>query len=330
MEETTHLQMFVGVCLLVSGGKMERLRKPGIFEVNLLFMILGFGLLFLGYLVQSKEIYVGLLITEYVIILLPNILYLLIRRYSLKKIIKLNSISIKQILFSIIIMVFAYPVAVFVNAIVLALVSSFSSAIPTTVPLPTTFEEYIKGLFVIALAPGICEEVMFRGTLMSAYDRYGRVKSIIITSLLFGIFHFNLMNLAGPIFLGLVLGVLRHKTNSIIAPMIGHTINNGIALTIGYFATKYSGEIQGLASENLQLGSSMELFVSLISMGGFALFSLGAMMFFLKRMPETYKGYDSWEFAAEYKEPPTILKYIPVLIIILIFIVINIALLFFV
>ncbi len=309
---------------------MERLRKLGIFETNLLFMILGFGLLFIGYMVQSREIYSGLLITEYVLILLPNILYLLIRRYSLKEVIKLNAITIKQIAYSIIIMVFAYPVAVFVNAIVIALISSFSTALPTTVPLPTTSSEFIKGLFVIGLAPGICEEVMFRGTLMSAYDRYGHVKSIIITSILFGIFHFNIMNLVGPIFLGLVLGSLRYKTNSIFSPMIGHTINNSIALTIGYFATKYSSGIEGLANDSLGFGSNMELLITFLSMGLFALVSFGIMMFFLKRMPESHRTYDSWEFVNEYTEPPAIMKYIPVLIIALVFIVLNIGLLFFV
>lgn len=309
---------------------MERLRKLGIFETNLLFMILGFGLLFIGYMVQSREIYSGLLITEYILILLPNILYLLFRRYSVKEVIKLNSISIKQIAYSIIIMVFAYPIAVFVNVIVLTLISSFSTALPTTVPLPTTSSEFIKGLFVIALAPGICEEVMFRGTLMSAYDRYGHVKSIIITSILFGVFHFNIMNLAGPIFLGLVLGTLRYKTNSILSPMIGHTINNSIALTIGYFATNYSSDIEGLANESLELGSNLELLISLLSMGLLALLSFGIMMFFLKRMPESHRGSNSWEFVNEFKEPPAIMKYIPVLIIALVFIVLNIGLLFFV
>lgn len=309
---------------------MERLKKPGIFEANLLFMILGFGLLFIGYMVQSREIYRGLLITEYILILLPNILYLMIRGYSLKEVIKLNPISIKQIAYSVIVMVFAYPVAVFVNAIILALISSFSTALPTTVPLPTTSAEFLKGLFVIALAPGICEEVMFRGTLMSAYDRYGHVKSILISSILFGIFHFNIMNLAGPIFLGLVLGTLRYKTNSILSPMIGHTINNGIALTIGYFATKYSTDIEGLANESLDLASNMELLVSLLSMGLLALGSLGIMLFFLKKMPETYRSYNSWELVNEYKEPPAIMKYIPVMIILVVFIIINIGLLFFV
>ncbi len=309
---------------------MDKCKKPGIFEANLLFMILGFALLFLGYLVQSREIYSGLLITEYLIILLPNILYLLIRRYSLKDTLKLNSISIKQVLFSVIIMIFAYPVAVFINALVLALISTFSSALPTTVPIPTTAEEFIKGLLVIALAPGICEEVMFRGTLMSAYDRFGYLKSTIITSLLFGVFHFNIMNLAGPVFLGLVLGTLRHKTNSIFSSMIGHTINNGIALTIGYFAARYSGDIQTIASEDFNMGSNMELFISLISMGIFGLLSLVIMLFFLKRIPETYKGYDSWEFIDGYREPPAVMKYMPVLIIILAFVIINIGLLFFV
>ena len=309
---------------------MERLKKPGILEANLLFMILGFGLLIIGYMVQEREIYSGLLITEYILILLPNILYLLFRGYSLKEVIKLNPITFKQVLYSVIIMIFAYPVAVFLNLIVLTIISNFSTTLPSTVPLPTTSGEFIKGLLVIAITPGICEEIMFRGTMMSAYDRYRPFKSILITSLLFGIFHFNIMNLVGPIFLGIILGTLRHKTNSILSPIIGHTVNNSVALTIGYFTSRYSKEIEGLATESLELGSSMELLLSILSIGLLALASLGIMTFFLRRIPETYKDYDSWELINDYKETPPIMKYMPVMIIVGVFLIINIGLLFFV
>ena len=186
-------------------------KKPSLGEVNLVYLVLGFALLIIGYLVQSKEIYSGLLITEYIIILLPNILFLKLRGYELKRVLRLNSISFMQFIFIFLIMIFAYPVAIFLNAIFLAIINSFSSALPTSIPIPTTTIEYLIGLFVIAIAPGICEEVMFRGTMMSAYDTLGYKKSILITAILFGLFHFNIMNLIGPIFLDYNLNWLKIK-----------------------------------------------------------------------------------------------------------------------
>jgi len=55
---------------------------------------------------------------------------------------------------------------------------------------------------------------------------------------LFGLFHFNLANLVGPIFLGLLFAWLVQVTNSIYAGMIGHAVNNGFAVTISYLMTR--------------------------------------------------------------------------------------------
>ena len=185
--------------------------------------------------------------------------------YSLKDVLRLNKITTKQIVYTVLIMISAYPIAVFLNMIVMVILNTFSSAVPTTVPLPTNLKEYLFSIFVIALAPGICEEVMFRGTIMIAYDSLGVKKSIIISSILFGIFHFNIMNLIGPIFLGMILGILVHKSNSLFSSIIGHTINNGMAVTLGYWIIKYSSSIdqmpvvENLMSEKVQILIMLEL-----------------------------------------------------------------------
>ncbi len=87
---------------------MERKHmNPSIFETNIFYLIIGVLLLFLGGLVQSKEIYLGLIITEYLIILLPTITYLKARGYSLKKVLKLNKISAKEVALIFLIVIFS-------------------------------------------------------------------------------------------------------------------------------------------------------------------------------------------------------------------------------
>lgn len=307
-------------------------KKVSILEANLIYLVLGFVLLFIGYLVQTREVYSGLLITEFILILLPNLLYLKIRGYSLKEVLRLNPISLVQVFFIIGIMVFAYPIAIFFNAIFLFIINSFSSALPTTVPIPTTSFEYLLGMFVIAVAPGICEEVMFRGTILSSYDKLGSKKSILITAILFGFFHFNIMNLVGPIFLGIILGILVYKTNSIYASILGHTLNNGIALTIGYLITKYSLDIEEIASNAPALPETKQMIYSIISLGILALISTGIIFILFKYMPSFDKSLDVYEYSEiTFKEEKfKSIKYFPLVIIFVIFIVLNIRLLFYV
>lgn len=309
---------------------MDELKRPSIFEANMVYFILGFALLFIGYIVQSREIYSGLLITEYIIILLPNLLYLKFRGYSLKEVLRLNPISLKQIVYVILIMIFAYPVAIFLNAVVLSIINSFSDTLPTTVPLPTNILEYFIGMFVIALAPGICEEVMFRGTMKSAYDRLGHTKSIIITAILFGIFHFNIMNLVGPIFLGIILGVLIHKTNSIYASILGHILNNGIALTIGFLITNNSDFIDEMANDSPMFPEKTQMLITLVTLGVLATISMSVVYILLKKIPSTNKYLDINEYTEilfkEDKMEPV--KYAPLIVIFVAFIILNFNILF--
>lgn len=309
---------------------MDELKKPSIFEANMVYLSLGFALLYIGYIVQSREVYSGLLITEYIIILLPNLIYLKLKRFSLKEILKLNPISLKQILYIIFIMIFSYPIAVFLNAVVLAIVNSFSDTLPTSVPIPTNLLEYFFGMFVIALAPGICEEVMFRGTMKSAYDRLGHTKSIIITAVLFGVFHFNIMNLVGPIFLGIILGILVYKTNSILASILAHTLNNGIALTIGFLITKYSNQIDEMANNTPIMPEGTQMLITLMTLGFLAFVSIGVVYFLLKNIPSYNKSLDINEYTEIiFKEEKfKSLKYVPLLIVFVTFIVLNIQMLF--
>lgn len=283
-----HLQLSVGVFinLLKWSDWMNRLKSPSLLEANLLYLILGVLLLSLGQIVQSREVFTGLLITEVIIILIPNLLFLKGKGYSLKKVLRLNRISLEQGIYSIFIMIFAYPVAVAINAVMLLLLSRFTTALPAGIPLPNDLKEFAVSLIIMALAPGICEEVMFRGTMLDSYEKLGHKKSILITAFLFGIFHFNIYNFIGPTFLGIILGIIVYKTNSIYSSMIGHTVNNSIALTIGYFVTKFSGQIDEMANQPIPINEGSQILVSAIILLAIGIGSLFMMIFLIKRIPK--------------------------------------------
>lgn len=305
---------------------MERLEKPSLMEANLLYLIVGILLLFVGQIVQSREIYSGLLITEYIIILLPNLIYLKFKGYSLKSVLKLNKISFEQAVYTVFIMIFAYPVAVFFNAIMITILSKFTTALPSGIPLPSNLKEFGIGLFIMALAPGICEEVMFRGTMLSAYSKLGHKRAIIFTAFLFGIFHFNLFNFIGPTFLGIILGVLLYKTNSIYISMIGHTINNSIALTIGFFVTRFGDQIDQMANQPLDIVPSTQMLAGLIVLFLIGVGSLFMLIFLLKKIPTDDSYLDIYEYEEIITDNKSISinDFIPVIIVLGIFIYLSI------
>jgi sodium transport system permease protein len=89
-------------------------------------------------------------------------------------------------------------------------------------------------LFAVALTPAVCEELFFRGLVMSGMGSLGRWWAIALSALLFAVAHASIYRLLPTLLLGLVLGYAVWKSGSILCGMVVHALNNGImaALTL--------------------------------------------------------------------------------------------------
>lgn len=317
--------------------------KNAIFQANMFYLFIGILLLTFGAFVQSKNIYVGSLITSYLVIFLTSLVYAKIKGYGIKETFKLNKISPRQGFISFFAVVFAYPVGIFINFITLLLISMLVELKVPPLPIPETPKELWISLFVIALSPGICEEFMFRGLIMSSYDRIGKKKAIVCSALLFGVFHFSLQNLVGPIFLGVIFGIMVYKTNSIYPAMIGHTVNNGISMIVSYLISNNINTIDNINVSETPMDIEMgKYFIVALIVMGVIVFALGAVaLSLLKSLPEDGDGneelnncidddiksdindtnYDTEDSETKWKSP--LYTYIPVCIVIAIYIYYN-------
>lgn len=86
-------------------------------------------------------------------------------------------------------------------------------------------------IFVVAVIPAICEEFLFRGLVQKSFEqKFKPYFSIFITSLFFGLYHFNPYGLVALISLGFYFGYAAYKSDSIFIPMVLHFINNFLAV----------------------------------------------------------------------------------------------------
>ena len=90
---------------------------------------------------------------------------------------------------------------------------------------------------VFALVPAVCEEVAFRGFILSGLERQHRTRSaILLSALMFGFLHV-LMSLFQQLFnatlLGIVLGLLAVRSGSVWPGIVFHFLNNGMAVARG-------------------------------------------------------------------------------------------------
>jgi sodium transport system permease protein len=82
----------------------------------------------------------------------------------------------------------------------------------------------------IAVLPGICEEIAFRGTLL--YGLRHRLKPIplaLAVGVIFGLFHVTLFRLIPTAFMGIFLTAIAIVTGSIFPCMVAHAGNNALA-----------------------------------------------------------------------------------------------------
>lgn len=138
-----------------------------------------------------------------------------------------------------------------------------SKGISAYLPIKSSFESpttnymisYI--LVVVPFVAPIAEEMLFRGVILDGLlTNYSIKKSIIISSLLFGIFHFNVVQGVNAFFGGLLIGFMYIYTKSLIWSIITHTMINIFVLLLALTPNVWYMYILGL----ILIGSSYVYF----------------------------------------------------------------------
>lgn len=219
--------------------KLERIRKPSLVQVCLLFSVIVLLFLLVGYRAQGREFYSGILITEFVLVMGPALFFLILGKFDLVKVLRLNKIRISNLLLIFFIMLLAMPVAGVFNVLNLWIVNSFFGKIVLTeVPAATNLSGLLINILVIGGSAGLCEEFAFRGTILRGLERFGVVKSILLTAVLFSFMHLDFQKIFGTFVLGALIGFIVYRTNSLYGGMLAHFTNNSAAVVITYLSGK--------------------------------------------------------------------------------------------
>jgi len=181
--------------------------------------------------------------------------YCLIKRINIKEAFRFNNPGLIPMLMITVISLPAIFVASMLNSLVIYLLQFLGDVPASTIPVPQNVQELLLGILIVAVLPGVCEELMHRGLLLRAYERRGSYKAVVIVSVFFGLFHFDVTNLLGPIFLGLIIGYYVIRTNSIYAGIYAHFLNNCISVLVQFLSK--APEKETLALTQVELVSTV-------------------------------------------------------------------------
>ncbi len=82
-----------------------------------------------------------------------------------------------------------------------------------------------------AIIPAICEEFAMRCCSLQLMRKYGSGFAVFAVSIVFGLLHGNVIQFVFAFLIGLVLGYITVKTNSIVPAVCIHAFSNGISVT---------------------------------------------------------------------------------------------------
>ncbi len=221
-----------GIPLTLRRASFEPLETPtpglslGLFGMVMLLLF------YAGSYAQARDIASGLVITQYLLIAAPVLFVLWFARINLKSALQLTRPPWISLLGVAAMMpawaVLAAQVGIWQENLMPAPESYLTA-------MQRIFEEMGEAqsvpmlLFILALSPGICEELAFRGAILSGLrDKLPSWATVLVVGVLFGLFHLSIYRFFPQALSGFLLTYLALRTRSIFPAMLAHISLNGI------------------------------------------------------------------------------------------------------
>jgi membrane protease YdiL (CAAX protease family) len=322
-----------------------------IFRANL-FMLLLIVFMLVVELFLAKDL-VGLLgygnllaLHEYIVLLIPALIFILLTKQSPKEVFRLNKIKLLDAAIAILIAFLAQPVASFLSQV---------TALFFDNPVAQAFEvlktiPYPKLLFIMAITPAICEEMVTRGIVLHGYNKTSMLKAALINGLVFSILHLDPQQSLYTFVLGVLFAYMVRITNSIWASVLCHFTFNGIQVTLIEITQLFKDKLGTDVVEAAQTAqgtitpsqTALMLVASFVSAVGFAAAIIGLLVYMNNRNKKASmaaysefntNNYDiniatdnerAYLYNNVQKEERTFAAYVPLIILILVYFVLMI------
>lgn len=104
----------------------------------------------------------------------------------------------------------------------------------STISYPLSTQNYFISILSMCVLPAVCEELVFRCIICAGLTKKSSTFAIVVSAVMFSIFHMSLHQTMYPFFMGMLLAYVLIKENNPLYGMIIHFVNNFIALTLSY------------------------------------------------------------------------------------------------
>ncbi|WP_164848684.1 CPBP family intramembrane glutamic endopeptidase [Paenibacillus sp. DCT19] len=174
-------------------------------------------------------------IGQIVLNVMPAVIWCRYRNISLRTAFKLHKVSLRNVILSMLIFALSQMILLFFHQLT-EVVSQWLGVSYGTSYYPIADSLFSLGILLISIGiiPPICEELLFRGVLLSGYAKRGLWFAAIVSSFLFALFHDNPYRLIELFGAALVSAIIVIRSGSIIPGIIVHLITNSTYVISSY------------------------------------------------------------------------------------------------
>ena len=176
----------------------------------------------------------------------PVVVYLIRKKYPLFESLRFNPVSKNTAFITLLLSLGAMVISDEINILVDMVIPMPDSFLQVEAMLkPDNFLSLVLLIFTVVILAPIGEEILFRGFLQKYLENaWGDItRAILFSSLFFAAIHFNPYWMIQIYFLGVLLGYLAWKTDSVIPCIIFHVIINSTSLLFTYLGDSFESLI---------------------------------------------------------------------------------------
>lgn len=227
-----------------SGIKLFERRKnikkgslPTIQESLLVLVVALLLMVYLGGIMSLSHPVMGVVVPQFFIGVLPVLACIYIKGNA-REIFKLNIPKGKDLLGSVCLYLGAGSLSLLISNLLSMAFPDNSQGLNEEYAKLLDGISFVPALLLIALVPAVCEELMFRGYMFTAFrQKMSLPKAIFFVSVLFGISHMSLIKIIPTAVLGAALAYAIYKADSIAASSLIHFLNNAVSVFILYYGS---------------------------------------------------------------------------------------------
>ena len=211
----------------------------------------------------------SVLISQWGLFFLGSLLFLKYFKIDLKGSLSLNNPGAKNLIVCFLLTPVCFLTVVYIHLLLRHLgLSGYEQETVDVMAQLTNEYTFLGTIAIISLTPAVCEEVFFRGLILSGIKKEFSTKGcVILQAVMFGVAHYSIFRFAGTAFMGALLTIVLLRTRSILCTAIMHFTFNSFSCLIWAYSMGGDEELTAVFTDYSYI-------IIPITLSGFLLFKL--------------------------------------------------------